>query len=187
MGLMSIIAAYASFWAHPVATETGITTIFAQPGDRWAGGPSRCLRDGRDARGRVKFRKVRSIDNGVALRGVPCGAPVRVCIGRGSKRRCEVGIKLDGGPYGAVVPCEVTPHPSQTCRDRGDHRWCIKTKAWHVGTHRGVADLTDAFARRLRHNGYQRATVSRYRPRSLPAWMMGPDGRGHPPPGPWRF
>ncbi len=127
-------------------TERGLSTIFGSPGDKFAGGATRCLRDESG-----KPRRVRPDDIGVAHRRLRCGSRVVVRSVRTGK--VIITTVIDAGPYGA---------------GRAGVDWYIKRRAdtrppgcptcaplpW-----RGIADLTPRAAALIDHNGLDRVEL----------------------------
>jgi hypothetical protein len=112
--------------------ETCIATIFAQPGDKHAGGRSPWLR-----------RRVRPTDLGVAHRTRPLGSWVKVTnLRTGKSARVRV---IDRGPYGKVDARGRWFNGARYPRRRGRYRGCV--------------DLTVATARRIDHNGFERIRI----------------------------
>jgi hypothetical protein len=107
------------------------STIFAYPGDKHDGGPSRYLK-----------RKVRPDDMGIAHRTLPLGTPVIVC----QNDSCAFGVVLDRGPYGMADEDGWFNAKLEPERARG-------------GRYRGCADLTPALAEAINHDGFARVRL----------------------------
>lgn len=129
-------------------SEECIATIFAQPGDKHAGGRSPWLR-----------RRVRPTDLGIAHRTRPLGSWVRVTnLRTGKSARVRV---IDRGPFGRTDRNGSWYNGAseyRTCRRRGfglEDPACYRSKSRFVG----CADLTPAVARRIGHNGKERVQV----------------------------
>jgi hypothetical protein len=125
-------ALWVSVGAVETQSETCIATIFAQPGDKHAGGRSPWLR-----------RRVRPTDLGVAHRTHPLGSWVKVTnLRTGKSVRVRV---IDRGPYGKLDARGRWFNGARHPRRRGRFRGCV--------------DLTPATARRIDHNGFERVRV----------------------------
>ena len=111
-------------------TETCKASVFAQKGDKWAGGRSPFLR-----------RKVRHTDWGVAHRTHPLGSWVTITNLR--TRKTVQAQVIDRGPYGAV-------HQG---------KWRLKKRKTDPGKWRGCLDMTPPIAKELGHNGFELVRV----------------------------
>lgn len=107
--------------------ERCVASVFAHAGDRWAGGPSKCL-----------GRKVRPGDWGVAHRTLPCGSLVLLSLPRTGK--IVVAPVVDAGPYGALL---------------NDGTWVLKLRRSDPGRYRGCLDLTPPVSAALSHGGFE--------------------------------
>lgn len=137
---VSIIALLSLFGAEP-DTETHYSTIFAQEGDKWVGGPSPCL-------GRV----VVATDNVIAHRDLKCHT--RVLLYNHRTKREHVATVGDHGPYGACIKegwIVGTPCPKGF--------WRVKKRRGDPGIWRGAFDLTPHVASKLKHNGFEVITL----------------------------
>jgi hypothetical protein len=113
------------------STEICSSTIFGQPGDKWAGGNALYLR-----------RPVNRHDEGIAHRTLPIGS--RVLVRNIRTGKASTATVIDRGPYGAI--------------HRG--KWVLKKRAHHKGRWRGCADLTPRTARLIEHNGREQVAVT---------------------------
>jgi len=132
-----IILLYGDYYQPtPVApTITCTASIFAQPGDKYAGGKSRWLK-----------REVHHTDSGIAHRFYPLGSWVRIKnLRTGLSTHTQV---IDRGPYGAMHEGE----------------WVIKKRRSDPGRWRGCADLTPPVAEKIDHNGFERISIVRISP-----------------------
>lgn len=111
-------------------SEICSSTIFGQPGDKWAGGDALYLR-----------RPVNRHDEGIAHRTLPLGS--RVVVRNLRTQQSAIATVIDRGPYGAV--------------HKG--KWVLKKRSRHPGKWRGCADLTPATAQAIGHNGRERVEV----------------------------
>lgn len=121
--------------ARAPLVERGKITRFADAGDKWKGGKSRCL-----------GRRVEADDVGVAHRRLPCGTLVRVTNHRTGL--VVVAPVLDAGPYGAMH----------------DGAWVVKRRASDPGVWRGVLDATPPVFHALGARSFDRVTVEELRP-----------------------
>lgn len=112
-------------------TEICSSTIFGQPGDKWAGGDALYL-----------GRPVNRHDEGIAHRTLPLGS--RVLVRNLRTGKSTYATVIDRGPYGAIY--------------RG--KWVLKKRARHPGTWRGCADLTPRTAQNIGHNGREQVAVT---------------------------
>jgi hypothetical protein len=112
--------------------EVCVATIFAQSGDKHAGGASPWLR-----------RRVRPTDLGVAHRTHPLGSWVKVTNLR-TRKSVRVRV-IDRGPYGKLDSQGRWFNGARHPKRRGRFRGCV--------------DLTPATARRIDHNGFEKVRV----------------------------
>ena len=131
-----IVLLYADHYQPPAAAvATCKASVFAQPGDKYAGGASRWLK-----------REVHHTDSGIAHRSYPLGSWVEIRNLR-TGRMVETQV-IDRGPYGAM--------------HKG--RWIIKKRPSDPGRWRGCADLTPPVAKKIGHNGFERISIVRISP-----------------------
>ena len=134
-------------------SETLYASVFASAGDIHMGGPSPCLRDSFG-----NNRRVRPTDSVIAHRTLPCGTRVLVTNPRtGLSAMARVGER---GPYGACV--EPGWSPGDHCPRR---MTTIKRRRTDPGAWRGSFDLTPAVQTAIKHNGFEKITVTSARRR----------------------
>lgn len=136
LGCLSSLGVYDGY-----KTEKHYSTIFAQKGDKWAGGKSKCL-----------GRQVLPTDNVIAHRKWRCGTWVLLYNPRTERETiARIG---DHGPYGACIKegwVVGMPCPKEY--------WRVKRKREDPGVWKGAFDLTDHVAENLGHNGFEPITL----------------------------
>jgi hypothetical protein len=121
--ITTLLALLASLAGAP--DERCSSTIFGQPGDKWAGGNALAL-----------GRPVAPDDIGIAHRRLPLRSVVLLRNERTG--RATLATVLDRGPYGATMP---------------DGSWGLKRRHSEPGAWKGCADLTPRAASILEHDG----------------------------------
>jgi rare lipoprotein A len=116
-------------------TETCVATVFAHPGDRWAGGATPYL-----------MRRVRPDDVGVAHRTLPFGTRIEITNPR-TKRKTQATV-IDRGPFGRRTKSGRWYNGIRYYRKFLRARKPIPTSGWTA-----CLDITPIVQRRLRHNG----------------------------------
>ncbi len=130
MSLIYLLIALALTGGKSHGTEVCSSTIFGQPGDKWAGGDALHL-----------GRPVGKNDEGIAHRTLPIGS--RVMVRNLRTQQTTITTVIDRGPYGAIH----------------DGKWLVKKRPHHPGKWRGCADLTPATASTIGHNGRERVSL----------------------------
>ncbi len=84
-------------------------------------------------------RPVNDSDFGVAHRTLPLGSKVLVC-----RDTCALATVIDRGPYGAMH----------------EGSWVLKRRKSDPGVWRGCLDTTPALAKALKHQGFDKVSVT---------------------------